>query len=95
MELKTILEMPNDFVEYDGDEIMSNFDMKINEETALAIKNKKLFSRYAGWNFNGKVFWLNNQWNCEVWVYGSPQQIISADTLKELMTDVSDEYGYD
>lgn len=87
--------IPESFLEYDGEEIMSNFDGAIVLETAEAIKGKELFSRYAGWNFNGKVWWQNNLWNCEVWCYGSFQKTFNAETLNEIMSDVCSEYGSD
>ena len=87
--------MPDTFTEYSGDEIMSNFDGQIVQETTDAIKGQELFSRYAGWNFNGKVWFENEKWNCEVWRYGSWSQTFNADTLEEIMSDVCSEYGSD
>lgn len=87
--------IPESFLEYNGEEIMSNFDGVIISETADAIKGKELFSRYAGWNFNGKVWWQNNLWNCEVWCYGSFQKTFNAETLDEIMSNVCSEYGSD
>ena len=89
------LRIPESFLEYEGEEIMSNFDGAIVSETAEAIKGKELFSRYSGWNFNGKVWWQNNLWNCEVWCYGSFQKTFNAETLDEIMSDVCSEYGSD
>ena len=86
--------LPKSFEEYNGEELMSNFDRKINKEVANAIKSKKLFSRYAGWNFNGKVWFDDNKWLCEVWTYGNWQKTFICDTLDEIMESVSNEYGY-
>lgn len=87
--------IPESFLEYDGEEIMSNFYGAIVSETAEAIKGKELFSRYAGWNFNGKVWWQNGKWCCEVWTYGSWNETFVVDTLSEIMSDVSSDYGSD
>jgi len=59
------IRVPDDFHEFDGEEIMSNFDREINRNTERCIKGNKMFSRYAGWNFNGLVWWdkPNNQGN--------------------------------
>jgi len=87
--------MPESFSEYEGEEIMSNFDGRVVEESAKAIKGKELFSRYAGWNFNGKVWWQNDKWLCEVWCYRSWRETFVCETPKELMEEISSEYGYE
>ncbi len=74
---------------------MSNFDHEIRQDVAEAIKGKPLYADYAGWNFFGKVWWADDQWHCEVWQYRSPSGVISAKTLEELMSEVSNEYGHD
>jgi hypothetical protein len=53
------------------------------------------WTRYAGWNFNGRVCFDSGLFHCEVWVFGSPRETISAPTLTELMKTVSDKYGYE
>lgn len=87
--------LPDNYSEYDGEILMSNFDGKINQKTTKVIRNKDLFSHYAGWNFNGKVWWDDNNWNCAVWVYGNHRETVTRQTLGEIMTEVSDEYGYE
>jgi len=95
MPIQTVPRLPESFTEYDGETLMSNYDREINETTAAEIKGKEVFSRYAGWDFNGKVWWGNNQWNCEVWQYGNFMATVSAPTLPEIMYTVSETYGYD
>jgi hypothetical protein len=90
-----IFRLPESYAEYIGYEIMSNFDRIINETTSSEIKGNNLFSRYAGWNFNGKVWWEHGQWNCEVWQYHCFMETVSAPTLSEIMHNVSETYGYD
>lgn len=92
---KEIKLLPEGFVEYDGDELMSNFNHRIEKETAEAIKGKKLFSRYAGWNFNGLVWWQDDQWHCAVFCYGAYIETASENTLEEIMKTVSDKFGYE
>lgn len=87
--------MPENFYEYENIAIMSNFDREIEQDIVKAIKNKNLFSRYAGWNFNGKVWWENKNWHCEVWCYGSFIKTFSSKKLEQIMEEVSSEYGYD
>lgn len=76
-----------------SDDIMTNFDHSIDEKVAKHIKDKPLFSRYAGWEFNGKVWWLRGKWHCDVWRYHSCMETVSAKTLKEIMEIVCDKYG--
>ena len=87
--------MPESFSEYEGKQLMSNFDRVIDKETEQAIKCNELFSRYAGWNFNGLVWWQDNKWLCEVWCYGSWRETFVCDTTEEIMENVSDGYGYE
>lgn len=87
--------MPKSFSEFGGEELMSNFDRQIVKETAEAIKGEKLFSRYAGWNFNGIVWYEHEKWLCEVWRFREWQETFVCDTLEEIMTEVSDDYGYE
>lgn len=94
VEIKFNIMVPKDFLEYDGDEIMSNYDGLVMEETVSAIKGNKFYSHYSGWHFNGKVWFQDNRWHCEVWQYHSHMETISANSPQELMTNVSDKYGY-
>lgn len=86
-------QIPENYQDY-GETIISNFDHEIDEEVAKSIKGQPLYAGYAGWDFHGQVWWDNNQWHCEVKVYCVIQEVISADTLPELMEAVSDEYGW-
>lgn len=76
---------------------MSNFDGSIDEglSEALQAEPDEVFGRHAGWNFNGKVWFQDGKFHEEVWVFGSLQQVISADTLSDLMEEVCAEYGND
>jgi len=85
--------MSDDYKKYKGEEIMSNYDGKVVEETVKAIKGKELFSHYTGWNFCGRVWWENDKWLCEVYRYGSYNQTFINDALEEIMKDVCSEYG--
>ena len=73
--------------------VMSNFDHSIDRDVEKKIKETREFAQYAGWDFCGYVVWDNNKWQCEVWVYGSPREIITADSLEDIMDKVSKEYG--
>jgi hypothetical protein len=86
--------IPSGFTD-SGDEIMSNFDHKIDQEVVTKIKGNPLWAGYPGWSFYGKVWWSNEQWHCDVFVYGSLSKTISEDTLEEIMSGVSSEFGQD
>ena len=90
-----VTERPKHFVEYEDDGLMSNFDGIVDYSIADAIKGKPLYSRYAGWNFNGKVWWDDkiNQWICEVWQYHSVTEYVVKSTLEEIMETVCEKYG--
>ena len=76
-------------------DVISNFDGIVDHEAANEIKDKELYGSHAGWNFHGRVWYQEDKWCCEVRCYGSWQGTFIADTLEEIMKDVSDEHGYE
>jgi len=86
--------IPDDYSEY-PEAIMTNFNHSIDTKVAAKLKSTKSFAQYAGLNFCGYVWWKGSksQWKCEVWVYGSHRETISAETLEEIMGKVSEKYG--
>lgn len=74
---------------------MSNFDHVIDEGMEEELKESPKLGNYAGWNFHGDVFYWNNQFHCIVMVYHSLREVISANTLSEIMEEVSEKYGYE
>lgn len=91
----SVIRIPESFSEFDGKELMSNGDRVIDKRTEEAIKGKDLFSRYVSWNFNGKVWWQDNKWLCEVWCYRSWRETFVCDSTEDILEEVSSEYGYD
>lgn len=75
---------------------MSNFDHTVYDGVEDRLRSERVFCLYAGWNFNGHV-WLNAEgsFSCQVWVYGSPVATVQAETLADLMREVSDEWGWE
>ena len=74
--------------------VMSNSSGEIDVEIAEHIKDKPLSSHYAAWDFCGYVWHEDNKWCCEVWVYNNYITTFVCGTLEEIMTEVSDEFGY-
>lgn len=77
--------------------LMSNCGHTIDDcmDEQLRANPGVAYSQHCAWNFHGTVWFENEAFHEEVWVYGSPRQTISAASLQELMTKVNDEYGYD
>ena len=88
------IRVPEHFGDF-GKTVMSNFDHYIDEKIATELKVKDLFSQYSGWNFCGYCWWNKqySKWCCEVWTHGSWQTTIVADELKDIMNDVSEQWG--
>lgn len=74
---------------------MSNFGLSVDEgfEKELRSRPDRVFGRHAGWNFNGRVWFDGTTFHEEVWTWGIPVEIISADTLEGLMAEVNSKYG--
>jgi len=75
---------------------MSNFDHEIDEgfEKFLRQRPAERWGRHASGNFNGKVWFEADRFHSEVWVDGSPREVIHADSLRELMNE-SVRFGLD
>lgn len=86
-------QVPPDLQEIDS--CMTNFDHRIAEWAERRLRTEKVWSRYAGWNFNGRVWFADGHFHCEVWHYCVPREVISAGSLQELMDAVSDRWGWD
>lgn len=93
-ELKIEIRKPDYFMFLNKD-VMSNFDHIIDKDVAKKIKREDYYAQYSGCNFCGYVWWQNNKWHCEVWRYRSFVETISENTLEEIMSSVSDQYGND
>lgn len=74
---------------------MSNQYHEIDDgfEDALRSRPNEVYGYYAGWDFNGRVWFDGEKFNCEVWHYREIQEVISALTLRDLMEAVSDKWG--
>ena len=76
------------------DHVCSNFDHEIHQDVVEKLKlTPNSFSRYPGDAFNGRVYYDEGQFHCEVWRYGSTHVTMTADTMEELKDDVCYEYG--
>lgn len=72
---------------------MSNFDGRIDEGLADALRGGQVYGRHAAWNFNGLVWFADGRFHEQVWRFHVPMRTHSADTLEQLMREVSDEWG--
>jgi len=74
---------------------MSNFDRAIDPGMEEDLRNGMAAS-YYGRNFCCDYVWLDgDQFRAAVFVYGALSSVESAPTLEELMTEVSERYGYE
>jgi len=77
------------------DEVMTNFYHTIDEDVGKRLQEKpgKVYGQHSALNFCGLVWFENDKFHEQVWVYGSPVKDISSKTLEELMEEVNDEFG--
>ena len=76
---------------------ITNFDHTIEDgfEDMLRAEPGEVYGVHSAHNFNGRVWYADGRFFEEVWVYGTPRGTLTADTLKDLMALVNDEYGWD
>ncbi len=76
---------------------MSNCDHSIEEGAAatLLAAGTDSYMTYPGRDFLGYVWSDGLVLHCSVWQWGREVGTITADTLRGIMHDVSDEYGYE
>ncbi len=73
-------------------EAMSNFDHTIEADADERLKKGEL-GKYSGWNFWAIIRYNQGQFECQVWQYNVPREIITAPSLTEIMDAVSQKYG--
>lgn len=75
--------------------VMSNFYHTIPHGMAKALKeDRAAHAQYAGMNFNGCVHAVDGGFACEVMQYGKHAATVVSPNLKQLMTDVSNRFGW-
>ena len=72
---------------------MSNFDHRIDEGFEEKLRTGEFWGSHTAWNFYGEVWFENDKFHEQIWVYRFPREVISANTLKELRDAVNDSYG--
>ncbi|HZM84234.1 MAG TPA: hypothetical protein VFC19_51600 [Candidatus Limnocylindrales bacterium] len=74
---------------------MSNFDHNVDEGFEGALRAGGVWGRHAAWEFNGIVWFENGLFHEQVWRRHVPQTMMSAASLRKLMTDVNDQWGWE
>lgn len=92
MSEQSALDTPNGY-KRTGEFVMTNFDHTIDRDCEWRLRAERVIMHYAGWHFCGDVWFADNRYHCLVFQRHIPQEIISADTLDEIMSEVCDKYG--
>ena len=75
--------------------VYSNCDHELDEDTAAFLAtNPTYYAQHAAWNFCGYVWFAEDLWHDQVWVYGSPVAVVTDPDLRLLIEAVNMEYGY-
>lgn len=75
---------------------MRNFDNFIEDglEQKLIEAEGTGYSGHAAWDFYGHVYYSDGVFKEDVWIYGVKQITMEANSLRELMNNVNDVYGW-
>ena len=76
---------------------MTNCDHVVDDglEEELITNEGKVYGIHSGYSFNGRVYYEDKKFHEEVWRFGDVVETLTADSLRELMLDVCDKYGYE
>ena len=76
---------------------MSNFDHEIDEKVAEELKTVQATADYPGWEFHATCWWdgARGMYLAAVRRYWSLCATYAAPTPKELMDEVSGDFGYE
>jgi len=77
---------------YVGD-VMSNFDHVIEKDLETELKLGGNWGTYSAYNFHADICFEDNKFICEIWRYGGLIDIITEDTLEDIMDNASSSYG--
>jgi len=74
---------------------MTNYDQSIDDGLAEALQaSEEVFTAHYGSNFCGTVWFADGKFWEAVYVFHELQQVISAESLPDLMKAVNDKYGW-
>lgn len=76
-------------------EVATNFDHSIDQTIkAKLIENPNKFSAsHSAWNFNGTIYYDDNKFIEEIWVYGSKREKLENNSIEELIQEANNKYG--
>ena len=93
--MTTLTTKPPERTRYVG-VVMANYDHKIDMDVARQLISNDAYATYAGLHFFCEAVWVDGeQFHAEVWRHRRHVDTISARSLEDLMTAVSDEYGWE
>lgn len=76
------------------DDVMSNFDHKIEKDIEGKLREGNYYAGYSAWDFHGNVIFKEDKFICEIRRYGCLVDIIEEETLEEIMQEASDKWGW-
>lgn len=85
--------LPDDF-EHVG-VLMSNFDGEIEEGAEEKLKAGSTWGEYTALNFWAAVWWDGSKFQAMIKQFHAHIDTIEADSLREIMDEASDKYGWD
>lgn len=74
---------------------MTNFDNSISPGLEEELKSEKVYCHHSAWEFNGDVWYEDGLFHEAVYRYHVFVEHHEAPTLRELMTMVNDEHGWE
>jgi hypothetical protein len=95
MKLDEAIDSPQDWPRL-GDSLMSNFDHEVDEKIAAELRAVQAVANYPGWDFHATCWWdgARGMYMAAVRRYRSLRATFAAPTPRELMEEISAEFGH-
>jgi hypothetical protein len=76
-----------------SDAVYSNFDHMLESAIVEELNGGDKFAQHAAWNFCGYVYRDENGWHEEVWMNGSPVEMLHGDSVESVIAQANEKFG--
>lgn len=75
-------------------DLMTNLTHKVDKDVENHLRENRVMAGYPGANFNAECWFVEDHFHAAVYVGGKHRATVTAPTPQELMTAVSNDFGW-